>query len=447
MTGSAGETGPIHLNARLNRPLAKGPAASTVWYVWTDDPETRFGYAAGSKDAENPERVGPMSPIDRDEVASLVADLVRIESENPPGNEAECARFVHDWFEDHGVGAELIAEPDPDRPQVAARVGSGDPAVVLNGHLDVVPAGDPGEWTHPPYAGAEVGGEIVGRGSADMKAGLAIGMRALRTVAVELDPGGGTVVFHGAIGEETGDPGTKALLEAGYDGDYGVVLEPTDFRVATRAKGLVCYEITVEGEASHASRPDQGRNAILAARPVVNAIETYDHRLREREDPLVGTAYANVTRFEAGVGGNLGVLPGTARLVLDRRVLPDESIADVEREVTGLLEDVRSDHGVETTFEEIQRYEPAAVPTDCEGAETFRKLTRKHRGPVEDPWGIEAATDVRNLVNDAGMEAITWGPGRLAQAHTVDESVAVDDVVEGLAVLVDGVRALLGTTE
>jgi len=384
-----------------------------------------------------------MTPAERDDVASLVAALVRIESENPPGNEGEVARFVHGWFADRDVDAELLQEPYPDRPQVAARVGSGDPTVVLNGHLDVVPAGDPDAWTHSPYAGERVDGRVVGRGSADMKGGLAIGMLAARRLAAELDSGDGTVVFHGAVGEETGDPGTKALLEAGYDGDYGVVLEPTDFRVATSAKGLVCYEIGVTGESSHASRPDQGENAILAARPVLDAIEAYDRRLRHRVDPLVGSAYANVTHFEAGVGGNLGVLPGEASLVLDRRVLPGESIAEVEREVAALLDDVRSSEGVETTFEEVQRYEPAAVPVDCEVAETFRELTRTRRGDVEAPWGIEAATDVRNLVNDAGMEAITWGPGRLAQAHTVDESVAIDDVAVGLAILLDGVRSLL----
>lgn len=385
-----------------------------------------------------------MTSVDRDEAASLVAALVRIESENPPGNEADLARFVHGWFADHDVDAELCRELYPDRPQVAARAGSGDPTVVLNGHLDVVPAGDPDAWTRPPYAGERVDGRIVGRGSADMKAGLAIGMLATRTLAAELDSGDGTVVFHGAMGEETGKPGTKALLDAGYDGDYGVVLEPTDFRVATSAKGLVCYEIGVTGESSHASRPDQGENAILAARPVLDAIEAYDRRLRDRVDPLVGSAYANVTRFEAGVGGNLGVLPGEASLVLDRRVLPDESIPEVEREVAALLDDVGPEHGVETAFEEIQRYEPAAVPTDCEVAETFRELTRRRRGAVEAPWGIEAATDVRNLVNHAGMEAITWGPGRLAEAHTTDESVVIDDVGEGLDILLDGVRTLLG---
>ena len=379
----------------------------------------------------------------QDELANLVAELVRIDSENPPGDETACAEYVCDWFREQGIDVELVRDPYPERPQVAARVGTGDPTIVFNGHLDVVPAGDPDQWSYPPYAGERVGDRIYGRGSADMRAGLAVGMLATRTLGDILGPGEGSVVFHGAIGEETGEPGTRALLDAGYDGDIGVVLEPTDFRVATRAKGLVCYEITVVGEPSHASRPDQGRNAVLLARPIVDAIESYDRQLRKRTDELVGRAYANVTRFEAGVGGNLGVLPGEAKLVLDRRVLPGESIADVETEVSALLVDIEDEHGVETTFEEIQRYRPAAVPTDCWTAEVLRDHTHRRREGVDEPWGIEAATDVRNLTNDAGMEAVTWGPGRLSQAHTYDEHVDLEAVFDGLTILLDAACDLL----
>ena len=376
-------------------------------------------------------------------VVDLVRELVRFDSSNPPGREAACARFVHDWLVEQGIDAELVADPYPDRPQVAATVGSGEPSIVLNGHLDVVPADSPAEWQHPPFGGELHDGRIYGRGSADMKAGLAIAMVTLTTLQRELDEGDGRIVFHAAIGEETGEPGTRTLLERGYDGDYGIVLEPTDFRVATRAKGLVCYEITVSGTPSHASRPDQGENAILLAQPVVDAIESYDARLRERSDELVGQAYANVTRFAAGVDGNLGVLPGTAKLVLDRRVLPGESISTVETEVRELLDDVEATHGTELSFEEIQRYESASVPTDCRVAETLRRCTRDSHGDVESPWGIEAATDVRNLVNDAGMEAVTWGPGDLAQAHTYDEHIELDAVRTGFEILNDAIRELL----
>ncbi len=209
----------------------------------------------------------------------------------------------------------------------------------------------------------------------------------------------------------------------------------------------MCYEITVSGTPSHASRPDQGENAILLAQPLVDAIESYDARLRERRDDLVGQAYANVTRFAAGVDGNLGVLPGTATLVLDRRVLPEESISTVETEVRELLDDVEAAHGTELHFEEVQRYESASVPTDCRLAETLRRHTEETHGPVEAPWGIEAATDVRNLVNDAGMEAVTWGPGHLAQAHTHDEHIEVDAVRTGFDILNDTIRDLIASPD
>jgi succinyl-diaminopimelate desuccinylase len=384
-----------------------------------------------------------MSPQYRDELATLITELVRIDSENPPGEEDACAHYIHDWFTDHEIGTNLITEPYVNRPQVVARVGQGRPIVVYNGHLDVVPAGDTAHWTYPPYAGEQVDERIYGRGSADMKAGLAIAMLTTRTLVSELEPGDGTVIFHGAIGEETGEPGTRILLDKGYVGDYGVILEPTDFRVATRAKGLVCYEITVEGEPSHASRPDQGENAVLLSQPVVEAIKAYDCRVRERVDELVGQAYANITKFESGVGGNLGVLPGNASFVLDRRVLPGESIADIETEISDLLDAVKEQHSIETMYEEIQRYEPTAVPTNCGIAEIFRKQTRQHRDSVDAPWGIEAATDMRNFVNDAGMEAITWGPGRLSQAHTHDEYIELTAAHDGLSILLNATRTLL----
>jgi len=381
----------------------------------------------------------------RAELVDLVSTLVRLESENPPGNEAACAEYITDWFDERDIEATLLDAPDADRPQVGARVGTGSPTLVLNGHVDVVPAGDHDRWTHDPYGGDVVDGRLYGRGSADMKTGLAIGMLVLASLREEVESGviPGSLVFHAAMGEETADPGTATLLESGFDGDYGVVLEPTDFRVATSAKGLVCYEISVSGEASHASRPDQGTNAISAALPVVAALDEYDGRLREREDDLVGRAYATITQFEAGTESNLAVLPERATFVLDRRVLPAEAVADVDEEVASVLAAVERDHGVAVEWERIQTYASASVSHDCRLAGLFREHTAAVTDAPGDPWGIEAATDVRNFVNDAGVEAITWGPANLAQAHTVDEHVDVDDAVAGLEILERATRDLL----
>jgi len=381
----------------------------------------------------------------RESLERLIAELVAIRTENPPGNEGECARFVVDWFEERGVDASLVFEPDADRPQAVATVGDGDPTVVLNGHLDVVPADEPERWTHDPYDPTVEDGRMYGRGTVDMKAGVAVAMLTAMGLREELADGSldGSVVVHAAMGEETGDPGTRALLEAGYDGDYGVVLEPTGMRTATSAKGLAWYEVTVGGEASHASRPDQGSNAVRNAEPVLDAIAEYDAELRERTDDLVGRAYATVTAFEAGVGSNRGILPGTARFTLDRRVLPGESIADVDREVEDLLAAVEREHGVEVDWERDTTYESAAIPVDSPLAEVFRERSAEFAGVDPEPYGVRAATDVRNLVNDAGMEAVTWGPGSLARAHTRDEFVELDEVVTGLEALEAATRDLL----
>ncbi len=382
------------------------------------------------------------------ELAELARSLVRIPTENPPGNEGPAAEFVHEWFRDAGIDATLLEEPDPDRPQVGARVGEGGPTVVLNGHLDVVPAGDPEAWSADPYEGAIEDGRLYGRGSADMKTGVAIAMLVARDLAPEIRSGelSGSVVVHAAMGEETADPGTRTLLERGFDGDLGVVLEPTDFRVATSTKGLAVYRVTVHGEATHASQPDAGVNAIDAARPVLDAIDEYDADLRGRGGSLCGGAFATVTEIEAGTGSNLAVVPDRAELILDRRVLPDDDVDDVDAEVDALLDRVAAEHGVDAEWERIQTYASSSVPVDHPLATALRERSVDAVGPdggVSEPWGIEAATDARNFVNDAGIPAVTWGPGDLDQAHTVDESIPLADADAGRAVLEDVVREFI----
>ncbi|WP_338742563.1 M20 family metallopeptidase [Haloplanus salilacus] len=378
-----------------------------------------------------------------DELAKLISELVSRETENPPGNERRAAEYVTNWLAERGIDAELIREPYEDRPQVAARVGAGDPTVVLNGHIDVVPAGNREEWSHPPYDAEIEDGRLYGRGSADMKTGVAIAMKALVDLeqAIDTDALSGGLVFHGAIGEETAEPGTKTLLERGYDGDYGVVLEPTGMRTATSEKGLAWYEITVAGEPSHASRPNQGDNAISNARPVLAALEAYDDRIGEREDDLVGQAHATVTQIEAGTKEN--IVPEDAVITIDRRFLPSESAEGIDAEIDELLAGVEAAHDIETSWRRTRTYESAAIEPDSHLADVFREASAEYADVPTDPWGMKASTDVRNFVNDADVEAITWGPGDLAQAHTYDEHVTLADATAGLHALEDALEVLL----
>ncbi len=378
------------------------------------------------------------------EAERLLRDLVRIETENPPGNEAACARFVADWFDERGIDHELVRRPYEDRPQVVARVGDGAPTLVLNGHMDVVPAGDHDRWDHPPYAAEVEDGAVYGRGAADMKSGLAVGMVTAARLRDALDAGDlrGSILVHAAVDEEVVGPGTRTLVEEGYVGDYGVVLEPTGLRTATAEKGHVWYEITVEGEPSHGSRPDQGVNAVAKAHRVVDALFEYDRAVRERTDDLLGSAYATVTGFDAGTKEN--VVPERARITLDRRFVPGETGEVIDREVDDLLSTVAADHDVDVSWDHVDIVADASkVPADCELAETLRSNAVDVAGVDPVPWGFPATTDLRNLVNDAGMEAVTWGPGELSQAHTTDEHVPLSQVRDAVDVLTRTAETLL----
>lgn len=377
------------------------------------------------------------------QLSELLANLVQIETENPPGNEQLCAEFIGEWFEERDIKAHLIDEPDPNRPQVVARVGESDPTIVLNGHIDVVPAGNHSNWQYDPYNATISDGDLFGRGSVDMKAGIALAMLATQRLGEELehDELPGSVVFHAAIGEETGDPGTKTLLEAGYDGDYGVVLEPTSLRTATRTKGTAWYKITVTGNPSHASRPDQGESAIANAIPVYDRLVEYGDEMREREDELLGPSYATVTQFNAGTAKN--VLPENATLMLDRRVLPDEEFEEVNREIDTLLSGLETEHEIQTDWELVETLAPSTIPDDSNLAKTFRQRSADVAGVSTEPWAIPAATDMRNFVNDAGTEAITWGPGDIRQAHTFDEHIDLGEATTGLEILEGALRELL----
>ena len=380
---------------------------------------------------------------DDGELEDIIKDLVQIETENPPGNERLCSEYIIDWFEERNIDAELIEKPYSDRPQVGVRIGNESPTIVLNGHIDVVPAGDIEQWDHDPYSAAVEDGKLYGRGSVDMKTGVAVGMLTTASLADEIRSGDvdGSIVFQAAIGEETAEPGTKTLLEEGYDGDYGVVLEPTEMRTATSEKGLAWYEITVSGDPSHASRPDQGTNAIQSAQPVLDALNDYDTEVRTREDDLVGQAYSTVTMFEAGTKEN--VVPEQATITIDRRFLPSEDIENIDDEISNLLSEVAATNDIGVSWERIRTYESAAIEENSPLAEVFRRHSAETGDAPTDSWGINASTDVRNLVNDANIEAITWGPGDISQAHTYDEHIELSDAMIAFDVLSGAAREIL----
>lgn len=378
-----------------------------------------------------------------EELIALSSALIERESENPPGNERACAEFIVEWFQNRGIEAELVPDPFENRPQAVGIIGRGDPTIVLNGHIDVVPVHNKNQWTYDPYEPTVVDGKLYGRGSTDMKTPLACAMIAAVSLREEIQSGDldGTIIVQAAVGEETGDPGTKRLLELGFDGDYGIVVEPTSMRTATSQKGVAWYELTLEGEAGHASRPDKAKNPLDEVGAVLQAVRDYDGRLSDRTDDLLGRSMVTITGVEADTKEN--VIPNQVHLSLDRRFLPSESVDQIDEELREAVGHLPSNSDLTLTVSRRQSCESSAIPADSKLANVFRKHAWEVTEISQEPWGDDAASDVRNFINDAQMEAITWGPSDTDLAHVVDEYIDLEEANTAITILKRAVRELL----
>ncbi len=387
-----------------------------------------------------------LSKIDPEEVGALIGDLVRIPTQNPPGLEKACAEFIVQKLRGWGIKADLIPEPYEDRPQAWAEVGgSGQgPVLVLNGHIDVVPEGDTSQWEFPPFEGKIANGRVYGRGTSDMKGGLAAMMIVARILNEMRDNLRGKLLLHFAIGEETGEPGTKhLLLNRGLRGNYGIVLEPTGLRVATAEKGLAWFRVTLRGRPVHGSVAEQGINAIEKAMKCAGEITKYNEEVSRRIHSLVGNAKCSITMIKGGTKEN--VIPESCSMSLDRRINPNESADEVENEIRSILDRLASqDRDFKYTLQRTMVYEPAEISPDAFLARVVRKHAVRVAGIPEEPCGTPFSTDVRNFINDANVEAITFGPGEPNQPHTFNESVEIDQVVRCIKVLLLTAGELLG---
>ncbi len=378
-----------------------------------------------------------IAEIKAEEVGSLIQELIQIPTQNPPGKEKSCAEFIVQKLTDWGIQADLIPEPYPDRPQAYGQITGLDdgPTLVLNGHIDVVPEGDISQWQFPPFEGKIHQGRVYGRGASDMKGGLAAMMMTAKILNDSKDPLHGKIILQFAIGEETGEPGTKhLLLNRGLGGDFGIVLEPTGLKVATAEKGLVWFRIRIKGRPVHASVAEKGVNAIEKAKIAIDKIQSYQLELAQRAHPLVGEAKCSITMIEGGTKEN--VIPESCSIILDRRMNPDEPVDQVEDEIRSILDQIASeDPDFHYSIERMMVYEAAEIPSDSHLAQVVRKHAAQITNISQEPYGTAFSTDVRNFINDAHVEAVTFGPGESDQPHTFNESIEIEQVVNCIKIL------------
>jgi acetylornithine deacetylase len=263
----------------------------------------------------------------------LAAALVAIDSVNPslvPGGagERQIAAFVADWCTKHELDVEILGT---ERPSVVAtkRGSGGGRSLLLNGHLDTVGVAG----MEAPFDPRIEDGRLYGRGAYDMKGALA----AIMLAATEATGLRGDVIVTLVADEELASVGTEAVVERVH-ADAAIVVEPTELRVAIAHRGFVGFELETAGVAAHGSRPDLGVDAIAKMGPILVALAELDNQLQAgSRHPLVGPASLHASLI---VGGQeLSSFPASCLLTGERRTIPGETVAQVEKELRAIAGD------------------------------------------------------------------------------------------------------------
>jgi succinyl-diaminopimelate desuccinylase len=372
-------------------------------------------------------------------LAQLLRGLVRIQSVNP--NEAELAAHVASLLEQTTAAAVHLVETLPGRPSIAAVLGSGPgTSLVLNGHLDTVPVDDPSRWTADPF-GAEVrDGALYGRGACDMKAGLAVQIAVARALSSQKLRG--RLVLHFAVGEECAEPGTASLLAAGFGGDVGITCEPTELQVGVATRGLVHVRVRLVGRSGHASRPALCVNPLDALSAVLSEVAAYEASLLSLRHELLPPPSCTATMVRAGVKENS--VPDDCELVLDRRLLPGERVSDVLATLQARLrEAVPPEIGLELS-QVTRGFEPSEIAATSPFAMRLAAAVEEAASLPCAIVGMPYASDVSELILGGGIEAVTFGPGSAALAHSADEHVPLVQVQHAARAITSVALDLLG---
>lgn len=343
----------------------------------------------------------------------ILKQLVSFDTVNPPGREEAAVIYLKSLLEPYGFECR-VQTVDKNRANLIAVIGDrSGPELMLNGHLDVVPAA--GNWKHPPFSVTEEGGRLYGRGVADMKGGIAAMCEAAIRVAVTGGPKNGCVKLLFVADEECSNLGIHRYFEEYQAGEWAVIGEPTGLAVSVAHRGVSRDFIDVHGVSRHAALPASGGDAVNAAAKVILAIEDLNRELQTVRHEVLPPPSVAVTMVQGYEKDN--VVPGFVRLLLDFRILPGMG----RERVRQILEEGLKKRGISNFQIRSHFYMPGgALSADDDFAAACAEESNRIQKRRVVPCAFDASCEQCFLV-ERGVKTVICGPGDLAQAHTVDE--------------------------
>jgi acetylornithine deacetylase ArgE len=371
------------------------------------------------------------------ETARLLRDLVALPSVNPMGRDLPAAlihehrvtAYLEGFFRDLGVPYERQTVA-PGRDNIVARceLSGARRTLLFEAHQDTVPVDG---MTIDPFGARIEGNRLYGRGACDIKGGMAAMLTALARLAREKPRGAANLVMACTVDEEHTFLGVQELVKRGVKADFAVVAEPTQLNIVHAHKGVARWKLWTMGRSCHSSSPEQGVNAIYRMGRVLTAIAEFAEQLRaSRSDPLLGPPTISVGRIEGGVSVN--TVPDRCQIEIDRRIIPGEKPTATPGQLAEFLQQAQLGFAVEMS--ELWINAPALDPRGSEDlvqllGQAINQVRGSHRvHPV--PYGTDASS-----IAEAGIPAVVFGPGDIAQAHTRDEWLDLQQLEEASEIL------------
>ncbi len=393
------------------------------------------------------------------ELLKLCCDLVKAKGENPPGDVSESTQVIQSFLKDNGLQFKQL-EPSPGHINTLVSIGGKGKNIVLCGHIDTVPAGDSSKWSFPPYCGLIKNGEILGRGSTDMKGGIAATLMALAALQqFEKDFQGKVTAAFVCDEEIGGNFGAKWLIEnKKINGDACLITEPSaylayGYTIDFGERGAYWLKFTALGKPAHGSWPMMGRNAITTMTNFlseVRKIEEIGVKTPEEAAELVmngkqilakiarqnGIPIKSMTRILDHYTVNVGVIGGGTKT----NVVPEKCAAEVDFRIPigGSKKDV--DTYIQKakpkgfSYKILQESPPSYSNFDDKLTQIVKLSVKKFFNVTPPATAVWATSDAWHFRDILGIPTLTFGPGFIEKAHSYDETVSAIDVINSTKV-------------
>ncbi len=395
---------------------------------------------------------------DQDAEARFLAEIVRVPSDNPPGDCDRSAKMVAGLLEGLGFVVERHKVPDAlvkangmvsaTNLIVRRKFGEGGPTIALNAHGDVVPPGT--GWTRDPYGAEIVDGRMYGRGVAVSKSDIAtyaFAILALETSGAKLN---GTVELHVTYDEEAGgEIGPRWILDQGLSKPDLAIGAGFSYAVVSAHNGCLHLEVEVLGRSAHAAKPFTGVDALEAANAILTALYGWRGGLAARTSVIPGIGSPQMTVGLISGGINTNVVPDRVKFRLDRRMVPEENPAEVEAELSAVIARAATLHPeAKVTVRRILLAEPLTPrAAGSKLAETLCRHASRVMGETVVASGVPLYTDARHYAR-AGVPIVLYGAGphtiEEANAHRADERLPLADLYKATEVIALTLMELMG---